>query len=203
MSNSNDLTKVIENKVEETEEVVAEEVDSKGKEEVAEVVTEVVSEEIEEIEVKHFANKDHVIKLAEKEDLEDDLKEIYDLVLKKVSLIVSTGKLTAEHLRPLILNIIEIVQDYTTNKYEHIDGSQKKAMAMNVLRHVIVDLHNNRQINQEQYEMILLSLEFFGGALIDLGKAAYKLLVTVVDDVSENGCKGCFGRNFRRKISNK
>jgi len=195
MSDPANVIEAIENKLEEVAEevvevveVVAEEVvDPKGK------------EEVEEEEVKHLADKDQVIKLAEHEDLEDDLKEIYDLVLKKVSLIVATGKFTAEHLRPLILNIIEIVQEYTANKYAHIDGAQKKAMAINILRHVIVDLHKNRQIDQEQYELILLSLEFFGGALFDLGKAAYKLLVTVVDDVSENGCKGCFGRNFRRK----
>ena len=137
--------------------------------------------------------------MAEHEDLEGDLKEIYDLVHVKISLIVATGKFTAQHLRPLILYIIEIVQEYTNNKYAHIDGSQKKAMALNVLRHVIVDLHKNGQINQEQYEMILLSLEFFGGALIDLGKAAFKKLIEVVDDVSENGCAGCWRRNFRRR----
>ena len=42
-----------------------------------------------------------IIELAEHEDLEGDLKEIYDLVYAKVKLIVSTGKFTAEHLRPI------------------------------------------------------------------------------------------------------
>jgi len=142
---------------------------------------------------------ENIINLAEHEDLEGDLKEIYDLVHAKVALIVSTGRFTSEHLRPLILNIIEIVQEYTKGKYHHIDGSQKKAIALNILRHVIVDLYKNNQINKDQYELILLSLEFFGGALIDLGKAAFKKLVDVVDDVSVNGCGGCWQRNFRRK----
>lgn len=150
----------------------------------------------------HLTDHDHVIELAEHEDLEGDLKEIYDLVRQKVTQIVATGKFSAEHLRPLILNIVEIVQEYTKNKYDHIDGAQKKAMALNILRHVIVDLHNHGQINQEQYELILLSLEFFGGALVDLGKQAYKLLVQVVDDVAENGCAGCWGRNCSRKRKN-
>lgn len=143
----------------------------------------------------HIADNDKVIDLAENEDLEGDLKEIYDLVYKKVEMIVATGKFTAEHLRPLILNIIEITQEYTSNKYNHIDGAQKKAMALNILRHVIVDLYKRGQISRENYELILLSLEFFGGALIDLGKAAWKKLVEVVEDVADNGCSGCFGRN--------
>jgi len=147
----------------------------------------------------HITDNDHVLELAEHEDLEGDLKEIYDLVYTKVDLIVSSGKFTAEHIRPLVLNLVEIIQEYTNNKYDHIDGAQKKAMALNILRHVIVDLHKKGQINQQQYELILLSLEFFGGPLIDLAKAAYKALVNVVDDVAENGCAGCWGRNCRRK----
>lgn len=173
------------------------------KNEVDEVVKSEVLKEKEEEKVSsnslNLDDKDHIIDMAEHEDLEGDLKEIYGLVYKKVALIVSTGKFTAEHLRPLILNIIEIVQEYTDNKYHHIDGAQKKAMALNILRQVVVDLHNKGQINQENYELILLSLEFFGGALIDLGKAAWTALVNAIDDVTENGCAGCFGRNCRRK----
>ena len=152
-----------------------------------------------EVEVEPVTIKSSIVELAEHEDLEGDLKEIYDLVRAKVRLVVSTGKFTAEHIRPLLLHIIEIVQEYTSEKYAHIDGSQKKTMALNILRHVIVDLYKNGQIGQDEYELILLSLEFFSGALMDLGKAAYKALVTVVDDIAEHGCSGCFGRNCRRK----
>ncbi len=131
--------------------------------------------------------------------LEGDLKEIYDLIKVKVSQIVSTGKLTAEHIRPLLLNIIEVVQNFTDQKYSHIDGSEKKAMALNILRHVFKDLHQKGQLNDEQYEMIMLSLEFFGGVLIDFGKVVYNKLVDVASDVSEHGCKGFFGRNCVKK----
>ena len=127
--------------------------------------------------------------------LEGDLKEIYDLVKTKVTQIVSTGKLTAEHIRPLLLNIIEVVQNFTDQKYSHIDGSEKKALALNILRHVFKDLHQKGQLNDEQYEMIMLSLEFFGGVLIDFGKVVYNKLVDVASDVAEHGCKGCFSRN--------
>ena len=138
-----------------------------------------------------------IVELAKHEELEGDLKEIYDLVTVKVRQIVSTGHFTADHIRPLSLNVIEIIQNYTKNKYDHIDGAQKKAMALNILRHVIINLRDNQQISQQECETLLLGLEFFGGALIDLGKEAYKMLIHVLDDVSEHGCSGCFGRNFK------
>ena len=188
-----EVAEVAETVVEVAEPVV-EVAEEAGKEE------EEVVEEAESVPtVLHITDQDHVIDLAEHEDLEGDLKEIYDLVKAKISQIVSTGKFTAEHLRPLILNVVEIVQEYTKNKYDHIDGAQKKAMAMNIMRHVIVDLHKNGQINQEQYELILLGLEFFGGALVDLAKIAWRKLIEVIDDVADNGCAGCFGRNCRRR----
>tara|TARA_R110001599_G_scaffold219078_1_gene417416 strand:- start:8 stop:502 length:495 start_codon:yes stop_codon:yes gene_type:complete len=158
-----------------------------------------VNSQPELIETVSPPSNPSVIELAEHEELEGDLKEIYDLVYAKVKQIASSGKFTAEHLRPLVLNIVEIVQGYSSDKYDHIDGSQKKAMAMNILRHVIVDLHKNKQMSQQQYEMILLSLEFFGGAIFDLAKMAWKKLVEVTVDISENGTAKCCARNFSRR----
>lgn len=134
------------------------------------------------------------LRLAVSEELEGDLKEIYDLVKIKVNLIISSGKFTPEHVRPLVLNIVEIIQNYST-KYDHIDGSEKKAMALNILRYVITDLYKNGQISQEHYETVVLSLDFLGGALIDFAKSAYKLLVEVIQTVSDSGCKGCLPRH--------
>ena len=138
---------------------------------------------------------------SETDDLEDDLKDIYGLIQIKIRQIVSTGKLTPEHIRPLLLDLIEIVQEYTNNKYDHIDGAKKKAMAMNILRYVFKDLHAKGQIDQESYEWLMLSLEFFGPALIDLAKQAWKLLVDTSIDISENGCSGCCSRNCLPKRS--
>ena len=47
--------------------------------------------------------------------------------------------------------------------------------------------------------MIMLSLELFGGVLIDFGKVVYKKLSEVADDVAENGCSGCYSRNCRSR----
>ncbi len=132
-------------------------------------------------------------------DLESELKEIYDLLNANVNQIITNGNFTPDHLRPLILNLIEVVQNYTSGKYEHIDGTKKKEMALKVLRHVITGFYNDGKISKDDYDTIMIGLEFFGGALIDLGKAAWKGLAKVAEDISENGCHGCWGRNFFKK----
>lgn len=144
-------------------------------------------------------NENVVVNSNEADDLEGDLKEIYDLVKVKVSQIVATGKLTSDHLRPLLLDLVEVVQEYSSGHYDHIDGAKKKAMSLNVLRHVFKDLRDKEQISQSDYEMIMLSLEFFGGVLIDFGKVVYNKLVEVATDISDRGCSGCTSRNFRPK----
>jgi hypothetical protein len=133
------------------------------------------------------------------DELENDLQEIYDLLDGKVSQIITNSNFTPDHLTPLILNLIEVVQNYTSGKYENINGAKKKEIALNVLRHVITDFYIDGKISKNDYDTIMIGLEFFGDALIDLGKAAWKGLFKVVEDVSENGCRGCWGRNFFKK----
>lgn len=135
-------------------------------------------------------------------ELQGDLKEIYSLVSTQVTNIVAVGKLKPEQLRPLVLNVIEVVQNYTQAKYDHIDGAQKKSMAINILQHVILDLKNKGQLTVDEYTMISMGLDFFGSALIDFGKMAYNKLVETVDDIAEHGYKGCVGRNCRPRRVN-
>lgn len=133
------------------------------------------------------------------EDLDANLKEIYDIVSEKVNLVVSNGDFTSDHIKILILDIVGVVQNYTSGRYDNIEGSQKKEMALNVLRHVIDDFYSKGKISKDDYDMIILGLTFFGDALIDLGKASWKKLTEIEEDVIEHGCNGCWGRNCRRK----
>jgi hypothetical protein len=65
--------------------------------------------------------------------LEGDLKEIYNLVRSKVKLVTETGKFTARHIRPLVVTITEVVEEFTEGKYDHISGEDKQEMAINIL----------------------------------------------------------------------
>lgn len=142
-------------------------------------------------------------RVTEMIELQGNIKQLYDEVSVVITTLVSSGKFDSSQVMPMMLSIIGIVQSYADNKYPHITGPDKKTIALNLLNHVITDLYNQGKITQEEYQIISAGLNFFGGPLIDLAKAAWKKTEAVVDDIAASGCKGCFQRNFSRKDKNK
>jgi hypothetical protein len=134
---------------------------------------------------------------------DEEFQKLYGLVSKKVRQIIQNGRLTPDLIRPLLLIIVREIEDYKEGQYAFIDGATKKAYAMAITRRVFEDLHKSKQIDDETYEWVMLSLEFFGGALFDGIKAIYNSIVDVAVDISENGCGGCFGRNCKPKPKTK
>ncbi len=132
-------------------------------------------------------------------EVDEEFTELYKLVSKKVKQIISTGKLTPDIIRPLLLVVVEEVENFTQGKYANIDGSTKRAYAMTITKYVFEDLHETGQIDDETYEWIMLGLLLFENIIFDGAKAIYNSLMNVAEDVSENGCAGCFGRNCGRK----
>jgi len=142
------------------------------------------------------------LKRLEEKELEGDLKEMYDLVKTKIEMTIADQHFTSELVRPLLIGIIQVVQSFTKGKYGKMDGSQKRAMAMELTKHVMKDLHHKGQITDEAYEYTMLGLELFGPALFDGLKALSKKIGEVVDDIQEHGAAGCCGRNFGRRRNN-
>lgn len=138
-------------------------------------------------------------RVSEMIELQGNIKELYDEVSTQVSSIVSSGKFNNAQIAPLLLSIIGIVQSYADNKYPHITGSDKKTIALDLLNRVITDLYNQGKITQDEYQLIKVSIEVFGGPLIDLAKAAWKKAEAVMDDLVDNGISGCCRRNFSRR----
>jgi len=132
---------------------------------------------------------------VEAEELEGELKELYELVSKKIRMTIANQRFSPELLRPLLLQIIETVQEFSNGKAHKLDGSIKRSMALSIAKYIVKDLHNNNQMNDELYEYLMISLEIAGPALMDGLKALYSKLVSVGQDISENGCKGCASRN--------
>jgi len=142
-------------------------------------------------------------RVTEMIELQGNMKELYDQVSGQVNALVSTGKFNTAQLTPLLLSIIGTVQNYADNKYPHITGADKKTIALNLLNEVIKDLYNQGKITQDEYNLIKMSIDVFGGPLIDLAKAAWKKTQAVADDLIDNGCSGCLRRNFSRKDKSK
>ena len=135
-------------------------------------------------------------------EVDEEFTELYKLVSKKVKQIISTGKLTPDIIRPLLLVVVEEVENFTQGKYSNIDGSTKRAYAMTITKYVFEDLHETGQIDDETYEWIMLGLLLFENIIFDGAKAIYNSLMDVAEDISEKGCAGCFGRNCGRKKKN-
>ena len=138
-------------------------------------------------------------RIAELIDLQSNISLLYNEVNAAVNAIIFTGKLDSGKITPLMICIIGIVQRYAEDKYTHITGADKKTIALNILNKVIKDLYEQGKISQDDYQLIILSLDFFGGPLIDLAKAAWTKAEAVIDDIQENGLKNCCGRNFFSK----
>ncbi len=133
------------------------------------------------------------------QEAEERLKELYDVISSKIRLIIADGRLTPATVRPLLLIVTETVQDFSDGLEVKLEGSEKRALAINVTNHVLEDLHANGQLDDETYEWIQLGMTFFGPAVFDGMKAIYNQIHGVASDISEHGCRGCFGRNFGRK----
>lgn len=135
----------------------------------------------------------------DQEEAEQRLKELYDVVSGKIRLIIADGRLTPATVRPLLLIVTETVQDFSDGLEVKLEGSEKRALAINVTNHVLADLHSNGQLDDETYEWIQLGMTFFGPALFDGLKSLYRQIHAVASDVAEHGCTGCFKRNFFSK----
>ena len=131
--------------------------------------------------------------------LTGDVKAVYDEVKPLVDELVAGRQLTATMVRPLIIKIIQVIEKVTGDKYDHIDGAQKREIALSVINHIIVDLQHSGNIDRSVADGVLMGLEFLGPSIIDFAAAFVKKIFDVVDDVADNGCQGCFSRNFRRK----
>lgn len=131
--------------------------------------------------------------------IEGDLKNLYDTLKQKIEVSVAQKQFSADSVRPLLLSVIAVVENFTKDRQPPMDGSAKKALAMELTRYVFKDLHDSKQIPDDVYEWTMLGLEFFGPALFDGLKAVYNKAVTVVQDIQDNGTSGCCGRNFGRR----
>ena len=132
-------------------------------------------------------------------ELSGDAKEIYNEILPIINDLIGSRKITADLFRPLLINLVRIIQDKTTEKYGKLDGSQKKQLALTVLDYIIKDLKHQQKIDSMVADAMLISLELLGPSIIDFASAFVKKVISVAEDIQDKGCKGCWSRNCRKK----
>jgi hypothetical protein len=128
-----------------------------------------------------------------------DLQNLYDqvaAVLKELLENKPTNLATLSlDLKPIIVNIVKIVKDYSDNRDTPLDNPTKQALALNLLKHALQKLNESGQIPNDLYANLALAVDFVGPTLIDGCVALFKKLTLIQQDISQNGCKGCAKRN--------
>lgn len=133
------------------------------------------------------------------EEIERLMIEMYETVSGRIRASVAMGKLTPDNFQVMLLKVVEVVEDFSQRLPAHISGVEKRDIAIQVTQRVIDDLHEHGHIDDEAYGWLKLSITFMAPALFSGLKALYKEVHGLVVDIADNGCNGCFGRNFGSK----
>ena len=133
---------------------------------------------------------------ADTETINEELKELYDTVSKKIRLAVANNQFTAESLEVILSKIVETLEEVSEAGAKHLTGIEKRNIGINILRMIIDDLHKGGQIDDETYASFKLILTYAALALFYAAKEVWKKINQISDDVAVNGCSGCFRRNI-------
>ena len=109
---------------------------------------------------------------------------IYQQITPIVDELVGVQKITASLFRPLLLQLIRVVEGSVS---DILDDSEKKQLALAVLDYIIKDLKNSGKISSPIAEGILIGLEFLGPSLVDFATN----FINKVETIEKNGCSGC------------
>lgn len=126
--------------------------------------------------------------------LTGDAFEIYKKLAPLINDLTGGRKLTADVIRPMISQLISVIETYNKENDDKLDGPQKKSLALAVMDTLIIDLKNNGKIDEGTAQAINLALDLFGPAIIDFAAGFIKYVVNgveeVVEDIKVNGCCG-------------
>lgn len=138
---------------------------------------------------------------ADVTDINEELKELYTAVSAKIRLAVGNQKLTVESFQTILMKIVDTIEQYP--KYQSLPGTEKRAIAMNLIHLIIDDLHNNGQIDDPTYGWMNMGVTFLGPILFDGAKLAWKKIQGIIGDIEQHGTSGCCGRNFSLSSASK
>ena len=132
-------------------------------------------------------------------DLPEELKTLYDTLYQKISGMIGGRKIdrgsVARLVKILLENCMEIVEKFKNEDGTGWSGYEKKEHAINMAVYIIKTLKRDGKIDAQVADDILLGIEIFGSAAIDMVIDAVKHVFDVGQDIVENGCAGCTQRN--------
>ena len=131
--------------------------------------------------------------------LQTDLQKLYDQVATGLTAMVANKPTTLASLtmdlKPIIVAIVNVVEDYSNNKVPPLDNLAKQALALNLVKYSLQQLNAQGKISNDLYANISASIDFLGPTIIDGCVAVFNKAHAVASDIEAHGCKGCCARN--------
>ena len=127
------------------------------------------------------------------------IEDLFEVVSNKIRLSIANGKLSPDNFQTILLKVVETIEDLSAHQVSSLSGTEKRAIAVNVTRMVIEDLHEHGHIDDEVYGWLSLGITFLAPTLFSGMKALYTKMQDVAEDIGENGTSGCCRRNFFNK----
>ena len=139
------------------------------------------------------------VSLVQLAELTGNTKIIYETLKPIVIELMGGRKFTVDMIVPTINKLITSIEFVSKQQQGGIANEEKKHIALSILDHIIKDLSNMGKIDSQVADMLILSINCIGPVLIDYAVDVVKKVKSVVEDIDEHGCRGCIGRNFRKK----
>ena len=127
------------------------------------------------------------------------MQELYKVVSQKIRLVVADQKITPDNFQVILVKVVDTVEALSSGSISKLPGDEKRAIALNLTRLLMKDLHEHGQIDDETYQWMVLGVTFLAPMLFKAAKDIWKKVNEVVDDVQDNGVSGCCARNFFRR----
>jgi hypothetical protein len=150
---------------------------------------EVKTEDKPELKNEPIPNKVEVIN--------KELEDLYIVVSEKISLSVANGEFTVESFELILAKVVETIEELSEAKGFTLTGVEKRNIGTNLVRMVLKDLNKKGQISDSLYSSLNMTLTYVAPLVFYAAKEGYKKINQIADDISENGCSGCYGRNCR------
>ena len=129
------------------------------------------------------------------EVLDAKFQAVYDSCATLIRKSIGGEPFTPDKIAFVIATITRALQDLSAAQATQLTGVEKQTIALNLTKHILKDFRNNGQLSEEAYQDILISVTIVGPTLVNLIVSAWKKAVTTGQDISANGCTGCWKRN--------
>lgn len=134
---------------------------------------------------------------ADMNAINQDIQTLYNNLSQKISLIVSGQHFDFQTFEVILGYVIETVQEVHSAGGQQMTEAEKRSIGLSLIKMVLGTLQSNNKISQSTYNSLLEAVDFFGPLLFNAAFDAWAKAHSVEEDIAQNGCKGCFTRNFR------